>query len=76
MLTPSPFQQARQDLDSVKCGACGNAKVKRQAFCKVCYFKLDKDLRQQLYKSFNCGYEEAYIEAKDWLLAEARAKGK
>ena len=75
-LTQTPNQQARQELDSIKCGICGNAKVRGQSLCKVCYFKLDMPMRQTLYKSFGHGYEEAYIEAKEWLLEELKAKGK
>lgn len=75
-LSQTPNQQARQELDSTKCCVCGNAKAKGQSFCKSCYFKLDVPMRQALYKSFTHGYEEAYLEAKEWLVAELKAKGK
>ena len=72
-LSETPNQQAWREFSEVKCPVCGNAKAKSQSFCRPCYFKLTVEMRTALYKRFGSGYEEAYWEAKDYLIQEQRA---
>lgn len=58
--------QARTALISEKC-ECGQPKVKRQSFCRACYFELPMTMRSNLYKPFSDGYAEIWSEAKDYL---------
>ena len=73
-LSETPNQQAWREFDETRCAACGNAKPRFNAFCKPCYFKLDVPMRQALYKRFGQGFEEAYFEAKEYLIGERKAK--
>ena len=73
-LSESPRAQALRDLEGPLCAACGKAKMPKQSFCRPCYFSLPEDMRKALYRRFGSGYEEAYDDAKDWLIQERLAK--
>ncbi len=49
------------------CGGCHKRKVRGQSFCKDCYFRLPRELRQKLWQRFGGGYEEAHTESLEWL---------
>jgi hypothetical protein len=46
---------------------CGKLKSPRQTFCRICYFRLAKEMRDALYNGLGQGYEEAYARATDYL---------
>jgi hypothetical protein len=46
---------------------CGSKKTPNQTFCKRCYYRLPKPLRQALYRLISQGYEEAYQAAVNHL---------
>jgi hypothetical protein len=73
-LSKTPKQQILDEMEADVCPACSNAKQAGQSFCRVCYFNLEVPLRQSLYKRFGHGYEEAYMEAKEYLVGEIKAK--
>jgi hypothetical protein len=73
-LAETPNQQAWREFNESSCAVCNHPKKRCSAFCSSCYFKLDTGMRQALYKRFNFGFEDAYFEAKDYLIGEMRAK--
>jgi len=62
-------QQMLDDLAGTKCRGCGGTKGRRMSHCRACYFKLPKKMRNDLYKRFDSGYQEAYIESLKFLNA-------
>lgn len=71
-LSETPNQQALRELDETICPVCKMAKASKQSFCRPCYFILSVAMRNSLYKRFGSGYEEAYFEAKEFLIAERK----
>ncbi|QNI34500.1 hypothetical protein H7849_11755 [Alloacidobacterium dinghuense] len=65
--------EAWDQLFSTQC-ECGSTKVKKQSFCRRCYFSLPRELQQALYRSFSEGYVEAWSEARDYLKEERTAR--
>lgn len=55
-----------------KCEACGDLKKKHTAFCVGCYSRLPKGMRDGLWKRFGSGFEEAYVEALQWLRDDSK----
>lgn len=53
------------------CEICGKDKRNIHAFCVGCYKLLPENLRYPLFKRPGEGFEEAYREAKEYLLMEA-----
>jgi len=49
-------------LDCDRC-ICGKKKGERMSHCRKCYFSLPPENRQALYRKFNNGYQEAYLES-------------
>lgn len=74
-LSETPDQQAWREFNEMKCAVCGQHKERFTGFCKDCYFKLDRDMRNALYNRFGNGFETAYYEAKEFLLGEKKANG-
>lgn len=66
---PEPFtlQQAIQSLFSRLCPQCGQDKLSRKTFCRICYFRLPAALQADLYKSIRDGYVDAVNAARTWL---------
>ncbi|KKN75045.1 hypothetical protein LCGC14_0384190 [marine sediment metagenome] len=46
---------------------CGRTKRPWNAFCYTCYQALPWTMKNDLWKSFGHGYEEAYDEAAEYL---------
>lgn len=61
---------ARDSLFSQTCLRCGNFKLDRRSFCPRCYFRLPKTLRLALWRPIGQGYEEALVEALNYLKAD------
>lgn len=59
--------RAAELLYGAECPRCGRAKKALQAFCKDCYFRLPKPLRNGLYKRLGAGYTQAFNRALDYL---------
>lgn len=54
------------EFEGTRC-RCGARKMRRQSFCRRCYYSLPKKLRINLYRRIGRGYEEAYQVAVDYL---------
>lgn len=65
-------EQILNSLSSTHCEGCGKGKDQRKSHCRTCYYKLPKDLRSKLYKSFGNGYEEAFEESLKVLASLAK----
>lgn len=50
------------ELAGTEC-RCGETKKAKQTFCRKCFFKLPRDLRNALYQRIGQGYEQAYQAA-------------
>lgn len=48
---------------------CGKPKVAHQSFCRACYYSLPRTMQHALYNRFGEGYEEAYEQACQHLVA-------
>lgn len=55
-----------QELAGKVC-RCDRPKRPRMTFCRGCYFALPASMRQDLYKRFGEGYEDAYEAAVAYL---------
>lgn len=66
-LSESPNKSVLREYSSEKCGSCGEPKKRAESFCRECYFQLPPAMRSALYRRFGSGYEEAYLDAKEWL---------
>lgn len=73
-LTESLMVRAWRELRERVCAGCGGKKLPGRSFCGACYHQLPHDLQRHLYYRLGDGYEEAYDEAREFLLAEKRAK--
>ena len=47
---------------------CRKSKGTRMSFCLECYHALPEHLQQALYRRFGSGYEEAYVEARAYIV--------
>ncbi len=54
------------ELNGREC-RCGHPKKARQTFCRDCYYRLPRAMRQALYDLVGNGYEEAYEQAAGFL---------
>lgn len=72
MITAKELTQdiALRSLASDRCPSCGGRKDRRKTLCGPEYFKLPKAMRNALYNGTGHGYEEAVIEALNFLGAE------
>jgi hypothetical protein len=61
--------EAIKILNSHEC-ICGKDKSVRAAFCQSCYWILPLDIRRSLYSQIGFGFEQAYSNAKAWLMYE------
>ena len=65
-----------QAFAGVHCYGCGGTKLKRRAFCLICYRELPAALRQSLWKRFGEGHEEAYAACLSWFRLHPVLKSK
>lgn len=59
-------QEILNILQSDKCH-CGKSKKPRMSHCTNCYYKLPPQMRNDLYKPFFGGYQEAFRESINYL---------
>ena len=55
-----------RELGTDKCH-CGKKKRNNETFCRTHYYALPKGMQRALYLRFGEGYEEAYVEAREYL---------
>ena len=48
---------------------CRKPKKRGRSFCLDCYLRLPVNIQRALWRRCGDGYEEAYVAAKEWLLA-------
>jgi hypothetical protein len=65
------YEEVWADFIATKCSACGGYKVKMNAFCRRCYYRLPAPMRQALWQRFGEGFEEAFEAAKRWFAETA-----
>lgn len=56
-----------KDFQGTTCRGCFSRKNRSKSFCSTCYFKLSEEMRASLYQRFGQGYEEAFVEAVNFL---------
>lgn len=61
-----PISAVRNFLGTT-CPVCSKLKARNTAFCSGCYFQLPLEMRKALYKRIGEGFEEAYLNAKNYL---------
>lgn len=59
-----------KELQSTRC-RCGASKHRGLTFCRVCYYRLPRPVRNALYDGLGNGYAEAYDKATK-ILDESR----
>lgn len=55
------------DFVGTTCSICEGSKKKNQSFCGKCFMALSQKKRTALYLPFGDGYEQAFIEASEYL---------
>lgn len=73
-LTITPGQLLRlalHELRGVTC-RCGAPKITMQTFCRRCYYSLPRQNQRALYQRVGEGYEAAYLQAIEFLVAKGR----
>lgn len=60
-----------RELSGTKCACIGNKKA-GQSFCYACYKALPQPVRHALYRQFDSGYQEAYLDARKHLVQVKR----
>ena len=66
--------RAGEALRSYTC-ACGGGKEPGCAFCWRCWVSLPESLKSAMRKRMWEGFEQAYAEAADWLVARRALEG-
>jgi len=66
-------ERAYELLRGVECPACGGGKQVRQSFCRECYFRLPREMRNALYRRLGAGYTQAFNRALAWLASNRHA---
>ena len=61
-----PVNDYARALASNEC-ACGNDKKPRYVFCLRCYKSLPSEIRRELWRRLNIGFDNAYEEAVKYL---------
>ena len=61
-----PTNDYRKALASNEC-ACGKEKKPRMAFCYRCYSSLPQEIKSELWRRLNIGFENDYEAAVKWL---------
>ena len=62
------LHDASRDLVAEVC-LCRKPKKRGRSFCLDCYLRLPVNIQRALWRRCGDGYEEAYVAAKEWLLA-------
>ena len=65
-MTTQDSKKYYKSLLSTRC-VCKGIKIKRKSFCLDCYRRLPKNLRHNLYKILDFGYQGAYDQAVEYL---------
>lgn len=60
------------ELRGTKCPYCLGVKAPRKTLCGGCYHKLPAQMKNNLYRKFGAGYEEAYAQAITFLWQQKR----
>ena len=64
---PEKRKTILEDFLGTECSGCGGVKSSKHSHCNKCYYRLLKVMRNNLYKRFGAGYEEAFKESQNYL---------
>lgn len=68
-------KEIMRDFLGTVCSVCGGQKNTRDGLCRRCYHSLPSDLRTAMWRRFGSGYEQAFIEARRYLVENTKDLG-